>query len=67
MERSNSKRKFTKSKKKSKCKKYLGKKISINMKEFKKGLFKSRKQAIAVSYSQTLKKHPRCKKILSIY
>ena len=32
------------------------------MKEYKVGLFKTRKQAIAVSYAQTLKKYPRCKK-----
>lgn len=45
----------------SKCKKYLQKKIKINMHEYKKGRFVSRKQALAVSYSQTRKKYPRCK------
>ena len=65
LQRTKSKRKHNKSKKKSKCKQHLNKKISINMKEYKRGLFKSRKQAIAVSYSQTLKKHPRCKKSLA--
>jgi hypothetical protein len=47
-------------KKKSKCKLYLQKKISKNIDEFKKGRYKSIKQAIAVSYSQTKKKFPRC-------
>ena len=51
---------------KSKCKSYLKNKIKINMKEYKTGRYVSPKQAIAVSYSQTLKSHPRCKKILKI-
>jgi hypothetical protein len=51
-------------KSKSKCKKYLQNKIRINMDEYKTGRYKSRSQAIAVSYSQVLKKHPRCKKSL---
>ena len=46
----------------SKCRQRLNDKIKINMKEYKTGLFQTRKQAIAVSYSQTLKKYPRCKK-----
>ena len=50
---------------KSKCKTRLRKKISINMKELKNGLFQNPAQAIAVSYSQVLKKHPSCKKSLS--
>ena len=57
-----SRRKTRKSKSKSKCRQRLNDKIKINMKEYKTGLFQSRKQAIAVSYSQTLKKYPRCKK-----
>jgi hypothetical protein len=58
------KRRRTKGKAKSKCRQRLNDKIKINMKEYKEGLFKSRKQAIAVSYSQTRKKYPRCKKII---
>jgi len=48
-----------------KCKRYLKKKISINMEEYKNGMFVSPAQAIAVSYSQTLKRFPRCKNHLS--
>lgn len=44
------------------CKKRLSNKIRINMKEFKRGRYVSRKQAIAVSYSQIKKKYPECKK-----
>jgi len=44
------------------CKKYLSKKIAINMNEYKEGRFKSPQQAIAVSYSQVKKKYPSCKK-----
>jgi hypothetical protein len=51
-------------KSKSKCKKYLKDKIAINMGEYKSGLYSSRAQAIAVSYSQILKKHPHCKRSL---
>ena len=47
-----------------KCKKYLKKKINQNLTEYKKGRYKNNKQAIAVAYSQTLKKYPNCKKIL---
>ena len=50
-------------KSKSKCKKYLQKKIGINMSEFKKGRYVSPSQAIAVSYSETLKKFPGCKRV----
>jgi hypothetical protein len=47
------------SKKKSKCREYLSKKIGINMKGYKtKSLFVSPVQAIAI---QTLKKFPGCK------
>ena len=48
-----------------KCKRYLKKKISINMEEYKNGMFVSPAQAIAVSYSQTIKRFPRCKNHLS--
>jgi hypothetical protein len=47
-----------------KCRKYLGKKIGINMAEYKRGRWVSPAQAIAVSYSETLKKFPRCKRYL---
>ena len=54
------------SKNRSKCKKYLQDKIRINMDEYKNmDRYVSRAQAIAVSYSQTIKKHPRCKRVLS--
>lgn len=49
---------------KSKCRSYLGKKIGINMQEFKNGRFSNRFQALAVSYSQTKKKYPQCSKYL---
>ncbi len=52
-------------KSKSKCRQRLNDKIKINMKEYKLGLFKTRKQAIAVSYAQTLKRYPHCKKSLT--
>ena len=54
-----------KSSRKSQCRKWLSDKIGINMAELKKGRWVSRSQAIAVSYSETNKKHPSCKKILS--
>jgi len=44
------------------CKNLLKKKISINLNEYKDGVFKSRKQAIAVSYNQVKKMRPSCKK-----
>lgn len=46
------------------CKERLASKIKINMIEYKDGRWKSPKQAIAVSYSQVLKKFPRCKSAL---
>ena len=50
----------------SKCRDYLGKKIKINMEEYKKGVrHSSEKQAIAVSYAQTFKAKPSCKKVLA--
>ena len=45
-------------------KKFLKDKIRINIDEYKSGRYSSRSQAIAVSYSQVLKKHPKCKKSL---
>jgi hypothetical protein len=64
-------KKYSKTKKKrskrvsnvNKCKKYLQKKIRINMSEYKNGRYVSRKQALAVSYSQTKKKYPRCRSV----
>ena len=49
--------------KENKCNKYLQTKIKVNLKEYKKGKYKSYKQAIAISYSQTKKKFPKCKVI----
>ena len=48
------------SKQEVKCNEYLKKKIKINIKEYKKGKYKSSKQAIAVSYKQTIKQFPKC-------
>ena len=50
--------------KSSKCKKYLQKKIGINISEFKNGLYVSKSQAIAVAYSQVRKKHPSCRRVI---
>jgi hypothetical protein len=47
------------------CKNLLKKKIEINIKEYKKGRYVSRAQAVAVSYSQIKKKHPACRRSLS--
>ena len=44
------------------CQTKLKNKIRINMTEYKKGRFSSRKQALAVSYAQVKKKSPNCKK-----
>lgn len=49
-------------KKSGKCKRLLGEKIAINMKEFRDNKrWKSPKQAIAVSYAQARKINPKCK------
>ena len=57
-------RKITKrsSRGKRSCQTKLKNKIRINMAEYKKGRFSSRKQALAVSYAQVKKKSPSCKK-----
>ena len=47
-------------KSKKQCKDLLQKKIRINILEFKKGRWKSPKQAVAVSYSQIRKRFPEC-------
>ena len=44
------------------CQSKLKNKIRINMSEYKKGRFSSRKQALAVSYAQVNKKSPGCKR-----
>lgn len=49
---------------KTRCQNLLKKKISINMKEHKKGKFVSRPQALAVSYSQVRKSFQGCKKFI---
>ena len=65
-----SSRKSRKSKKKSmsknerRCKNLLKEKIGKNIKEYKQGIFKSIKQAIAVSYNQVKKMIPSCDKYL---
>jgi len=59
------KRSRKRSKNKSKCRTYLSSKIKKNMGEYHMGVYDSRSQAIAVSYSQVRKKHPACKRILS--
>lgn len=43
------------------CVSYLKRKIRRNIEEFKQGRFKSIPQAIAVSYSEALKRYPLCK------
>jgi hypothetical protein len=48
-----SKKQSKKSTMSKKCKTYLQKKIAKNMEEWKNGRYKSRQQALAVSYAQT--------------
>ena len=59
-----SRRRSRKNKSKGKCRQYLSKKISINMEEYRKGMYVSPAQAIAVAYSQVRKSHPACKRVL---
>jgi hypothetical protein len=47
-----------------KCQDFLSEKIVENMKEYKEGKYVSRKQALAVSYSQVKKKYPECSEFL---
>lgn len=61
----NSKTKRSGSRKKRSCQNKLKNKIRINMAEYKKGRFSSRKQALAVSYAQVKKKSPGCKRFFS--
>lgn len=58
------KRSRRRSRSRSKCKKYLSKKIGINIAEFYNGFYMSKPQAIAVAYSQVRKSHPHCKRII---
>ena len=46
------------------CKQHVGAKIGKNLKELKQGKWKSKNQAIAVSFSQVINERPGCKKIL---
>ena len=46
-----------------KCRDLLGKKIGANMRELSQGRWKSRTQAIAVSYSEAGKLMPSCKRL----
>jgi hypothetical protein len=43
-----------------KCRKYVSDKIRKTMHEYKKGRYSSRKQAIAVAFSMSRKKYPKC-------
>ena len=46
------------------CNAELKEKIKINTREYNNGKYSSRKQAIAVAYSQIKKKYPQCKEQL---
>ena len=45
------------------CKNLLKKKVEKNLKEYGKGKYSSRSQAIAVSYAQVKKMSPSCRKV----
>ena len=45
-----------------KCNQILSAKIEKNMKELAQGRYVNRAQAIAVSYSQVKKSHPKCRR-----
>ncbi len=45
------------------CKNLLKKKVEKNLKEYGKGKYSSRSQAIAVAYSQVKKMSPSCRKV----
>ena len=47
-----------------KCLKNFEKKKKINLEEYKKGKYVNNKQAIAVTYTQVLKKNPNCEKYI---
>ena len=46
------------------CRSNFDKKFKINRDEYKKGKYKSIKQALAITYSQVYKKNSKCKKYL---
>ena len=48
-----------------KCNKLFKNKLSSNLGEYKKGRFQNYKQALAVTYSQVLRKDPKCNKYIS--
>ena len=48
-----------------KCNKLFKKKLSTNLGEYKKGRYQNYKQALAVTYSQVLRKDPKCNKYIS--
>ena len=47
-----------------KCLKDFEKKKKINLEEYKKGKYVNNKQALAVTYSQVLRKNPKCAKYI---
>lgn len=47
------------------CSDLLSEKIKINMKEYKRGKFVSRAQAIAVAYKQVGDEYPSCKPVFT--
>lgn len=47
------------------CSDMIAEKIAINMKEYKRGKFQSRKQAIAVAYAQVKKSYPSCRSTIT--
>jgi hypothetical protein len=58
-----SKRSKKMSPKSRRCKNLLKKKVLTNIREYGKGRYKSRSQAIAVAYSQVKKSNPSCKSV----
>ncbi len=47
------------------CLKNFERKLGSNLSEYKKGRYVSYKQALAITYSQVLKKQPKCSKYIS--
>jgi hypothetical protein len=48
-----------------KCLKNFNTKLGTNLSEYKKGRYTSYKQALAITYSQVLRKQPKCSKYIS--
>jgi hypothetical protein len=48
-----------------KCNKLFKKKLSTNLSEYKKGRYQNYKQALAITYSQVLRKNPKCSKYIT--